>query len=110
VPGGVLCQREPVRDDPLDGSEPVQPEVRHHLQRKSGRRTADQAHLIQAQVSWGQIQGDQEPILRLLILQLQRQRCIRLGRAFFKVEENNSVFETHWATHGVVNFYNAGWS
>jgi hypothetical protein len=33
------------------------------------------------------IQGDQEPILRLRNLQLQRQRCSRLER-FLKVEEN----------------------
>jgi hypothetical protein len=34
----------------------------------------------------------QEPILRLLILQLQRQRCSRLER-FSKFEENIFVFQ-----------------
>jgi hypothetical protein len=38
-------------------------------------------------------------------LQLQRQRCRRLEH-FFKV--NMFVFKTHYATRGVVNFYNAG--
>jgi hypothetical protein len=44
-----------------------------------------------------------EPILRLLNLQLQRQRFSN-----FKAEENIFVVKTHWATRGVVNIYNAG--
>jgi hypothetical protein len=32
----------------------------------------------------------------------------RLARAFFKGEENIFDFQTHQATHGVVNVYNAG--
>jgi hypothetical protein len=51
----------------------------------------------------------QEPILRLLNLQLQRElqrsRCSWLER-FFEVEGKN--FETHWATRCGVNFYSAG--
>jgi hypothetical protein len=36
-----------------------------------------------------------EPILRLLNLQLQRQHCSRLHRAFFKEEKNIFVFKTN---------------
>jgi hypothetical protein len=51
---------------------------------------------------------DQVPILRLLNLQLQRQRCSRLER-FFKAGENIFVFETYyWPTRGIVNFPSAG--
>jgi hypothetical protein len=31
----------------------------------------------------------------------------RYARAFFKVEENNVAFKTHYATRAVVNFYSA---
>jgi hypothetical protein len=42
--------------------------------------------------------SEQEPILRLLNLQLQRQHCSRLER-FYKVEEFFFVFKTHYATY-----------
>jgi hypothetical protein len=41
-------------------------------------------------------------MLRILNLQLLRQRCNVLARAFFKVGDNIFVFKTHLATHGVV--------
>jgi hypothetical protein len=47
-----------------------------------------------------------QPILRLLKLQLQRQRRCRFER-IFKVEENVLLFKTHQDTHGIVNFYSA---
>jgi hypothetical protein len=47
-------------------------------------------------------QDKQEPILRLRNLQLQSQRCSRLGR-FLKVEEN-FFSNTRKATRGVVIF------
>jgi hypothetical protein len=46
------------------------------------------------------------PILRLLHLQLQRQRC-GSWLEFFKVEENVIVLKTPYATHGDVNFYSS---
>jgi hypothetical protein len=48
----------------------------------------------------------QEPILRLLNLQLQRQRGSKLGR-FFQNEEKN-ICIMHQATRGVVNFDSVG--
>jgi hypothetical protein len=50
----------------------------------------------------------QEPILRLLILQLQSHRCSRQIRALFSVEENIFGFKTLYATLGDVIFYRAG--
>jgi hypothetical protein len=45
-----------------------------------------------------------EPILRLLNLQLQRQRCSRLER-FFRVDENIFVFKTHYIGKPLVALY-----
>jgi hypothetical protein len=50
----------------------------------------------------------QEPIQRLLNLQLQRQRCTYKAGAFFKVEENIFILNTRHAISCAVNFYNTG--
>jgi hypothetical protein len=63
--------------------------------------------LATSQVTTGFCAQIQEPIRRLLNLQLQRQRCIRLER-FFKVDENHLVFQTRLARRGVETFYSAG--
>jgi hypothetical protein len=52
-------------------------------------------------------QNNLEPILRHRNLQLQRQRCRRLGR-FFNVKRKYLFFKTRWATRGVAIFYSAG--
>jgi hypothetical protein len=47
-----------------------------------------------------------DPILRLMTLQLQRQRCNSLQR--FQLVEKILVFKMSVATGSVVNFYSAG--